>query len=106
MDEYVKNSGDKDYKIQMEDFSRPTQCIKGTQVGDFILRTLKVTVPKDHEVRPDARMTFQEFTTHPFVNDFHYIRKLLDDNRRQRLEFQHYKEDNDKKFALLFNEIE
>ena len=48
MDEYAKNSGDKEYKIQMEDFSSPIQCIKGTQVGDFIERTLKVTVPKDH----------------------------------------------------------
>ena len=51
-------------------------------------------------------MTFQEFTTHPFVNDFHYIRKLLDDNRRQRLEFNQYKEENERKFALLFKEIE
>ena len=38
-------------------------------------------------------MTFQEFTTHPFVNDFHYIRKLLDENRRQRKEFQYMKEE-------------
>jgi hypothetical protein len=60
------------------------QTIEGTQIHDFIAKSLKVRIPKetdDYRGERKTRMTFQEFITHPFVNDFHYIRKLLNEVR-------------------------
>ena len=47
-------------------------------------------------------MTFEEFTTHPFVNDFRYTRSLLDENRRQKKEIAQMKKETKEQFDTLF----
>ena len=71
------------------------QHIIGSQAHDFILKTLKVKLPDEHNPNdPDARMTWSQTISHPFITSFHHTREILMKIRQQRQMIQELRDEN------------